>query len=90
MIEFRHTLSRNKVSKEVIKERSLALVCYIEGTFTILHGQEVFFDEATPVLELGAHLYRWLHLQQSDRDFVYISMEHDEPILKFTSLNGEE
>lgn len=89
-IEFRHTLLTHKASiEEVLRERSLALVCYIEGTFTILHGRETFFDEPTPVLELGAHLFRWRHLHGADRDFAYTSMEHDEPILTFTNTNGQ-
>jgi len=86
-LEITYSLLHNKVPKSALNEKSLALVCYIEGSLSIYQDSLLFFDEPMPLLELGAHLYRWLFLHGATTKFTYLSMEHDEPILVFTQMN---
>lgn len=89
MLKINYSLIGNDVPKSSVEKKGIELVCYIEGHITICLGSQVFFDEPTPLLELGAHLYRWLYLRDAASDFTYTSMEHEEPILWFTHVTEE-
>jgi hypothetical protein len=59
---------------------------FLEGRLEILFDDAVFFrDDEILLVEFGLSLYKWLVLNRTNKgtDFVYESVDHDEPILIF-------
>ncbi|MDP3487869.1 MAG: hypothetical protein Q8S19_08055 [Bacillota bacterium] len=89
-IQISYLLPRKVIAEDVLAARGIELLCEIEGILTIYGDSHVFFDVSDMnLLELAVHLHGWLYVHVASRDFVYISIEHDEPILVFSHLNEE-
>ena len=66
-------------------EQRKFLTAYLEGVLQIFIGNKLFFNQSGILLiELAFVIKRWLKILKSDKsvDFVYDTMDHDEPILK--------
>ncbi|KAF0193439.1 MAG: hypothetical protein FD169_2506 [Bacillota bacterium] len=90
-IQINYMLPRKVIAEDVLAARGIELLCEIEGILTINSESHVFFEVSEiNLLELAVHLHRWRYEHSASRDFVYISIEHDEPILVFSHLNEEQ
>lgn len=61
-------------------------VAYLEGRLQIAIGKVVFFDEPEiPLIEFAISAHEWLRNARKGQveDFVYLSMDHEEPIITF-------
>ncbi|UMY66524.1 MULTISPECIES: hypothetical protein [unclassified Flavobacterium] len=61
-------------------------VAYLEGRLQIAIGPVIFFDEPEiPLIEFAISAYEWLRNTRNGQveDFVYLSVDHEEPIITF-------
>jgi hypothetical protein len=87
MLKIIFELDKKNIDNEIVSDLGSHLVNSIEGRLIIKSNGQIFFDKLyVCLLELSSQLYKWLY-ENIKKDFVYNSMEHDEPILIFKKLS---
>jgi hypothetical protein len=89
MLEIKYILYDKKIDQEIVSECGSHLIVLVEGSLKIIINGIVFFDETyINLLELSVQLYKWLH-KIIKNNFMYNSMDNEEPILSFSRINNK-
>lgn len=90
MVKMSYRLNGNIIDRGLIRKRDYMLLVQIEGSLAISSSSHVFFEEPyMNLLELAIGLQAWIHSDRAKEDFWFTSVDHDEPILSFTRVQGD-
>ncbi|MDP3487844.1 MAG: hypothetical protein Q8S19_07930 [Bacillota bacterium] len=89
-IQIDYSLPQKEIANEALAAGGVAVLYQIEGYFAIsIVAKRFLEDPYMNLLELAACFYKWLYIHGAASDFVFVSIDHDEPILVFAQV-GEE
>lgn len=65
-------------------------IAYVEGSLQIKINNNIFFDsEGILLVELARYIHQWLLETNNFQDFIYETMDYEEPIIKFIHLGND-
>lgn len=90
-MKIEYTLRSKEATRGTEGVEGTELLYLIEGNLQIHRGTECFFDDPyMNLLEFAVCLHKWLCISGAINDFIFESIDHDEPILVFRRINKEK